>query len=336
MSSLLENISSDLMRAYAGLKSKKAPKKVLVYVESHDDQAFWRTILHEFENENLVFDIQLPSITTLAKNKGKALSRENDFLSLSTGTYLIICIDSDNDYLLQNKTAISEKINKSEYIFQTYSYSIENLRCFSESLHTLCVQSTKNDQKKIDIVLILKLYSVIVYKLFIWYMYFIYNNDYNTFTLTELTTLIKLLDNINIDDEGSSVLLTLKANVDSKIKNLETLFPNSIEHVNALADNLKTLGVTDENTYLFLQGHTIQDNVVLMLLKPLCNYLKKEKINEIKSKALHKNEMVSEINHYQNQYLPVELAVSLNTNFKSCFLYKKIEKDLQQYVSKLI
>ena len=86
MSTLLENLSSDLIRAYQGLKPKKTPQKVLVYVESHEDQAFWRSILHQFQTDELLFDIQLPSRATLAKNKSKALERTIDLLSLSIGT----------------------------------------------------------------------------------------------------------------------------------------------------------------------------------------------------------------------------------------------------------
>ena len=57
---LLDNLSADFMAAISKLQPKSAPQKVLVYVESDDDIAFWRDILSPFEQNKLRFDIQLP------------------------------------------------------------------------------------------------------------------------------------------------------------------------------------------------------------------------------------------------------------------------------------
>ena len=128
-STLKQNLSSEFINAYTRLLSKKAAKKVLVYVESDENIAFWYGLLRAYETTNLKFDLQLPSRTGLAKGKYQALQRRQDLLNLQVGAYLIICIDSDYDYLLQNKTPQSVLINSSDFILQTYAYSNENLRC---------------------------------------------------------------------------------------------------------------------------------------------------------------------------------------------------------------
>ena len=46
------------------------------------------------------------------------------------------------DYFLQSKI-----VNENIYIFQTYTYSIENYKCLAESLNRICRQITKENYK---------------------------------------------------------------------------------------------------------------------------------------------------------------------------------------------
>ena len=84
----------------------------------------------------------LPSATSLAK--GKKMVLMNTLNTAELGRSLIACVDSDYDFLLQGATNTSRKINRSRYIFQTYTYAIENYHCFAESLHEVCVQVRLN------------------------------------------------------------------------------------------------------------------------------------------------------------------------------------------------
>ena len=199
----------------------------------------------------------------------------------------------------------------------------------------LCVQSTKNDEKYIDLEHIISVYSKITFKLFIWYLYFVYNGDYERFPLSDFTSVVKIIDNVKISDEGASALFGLNTRVTSKVSELENLYPQYVTHVDDLIEVVKPLGLTDEYTYLFVQGHTIQDNVVLMFLKPLCKYLTSRKYKEIVDNASNSTELSVETNHYRNQLLDITNVVEVNTEFKHCFLYKEIESDLNNYISKL-
>ena len=71
--SLLDNLNSDLLAALTALLPKGSAQRVLVYVESHDDISFWRSILSPFERQGVNFDIQLPSHNTLQKGKTAVL-----------------------------------------------------------------------------------------------------------------------------------------------------------------------------------------------------------------------------------------------------------------------
>ena len=138
--SLRDNLTSSYFNAAHKLYSKKARRRIIAYVESYDDVAFWRTLLEEFEDDEHYFQVMLPSATSLAK--GKKMVLMNTLNTAELGRSLIACVDSDYDFLLQGATNTSRKINRNKYIFQTYTYAIENYHCFAESLHEVCVQAT--------------------------------------------------------------------------------------------------------------------------------------------------------------------------------------------------
>ncbi len=162
--SLKHNLTSAYFNAANKLYPKKARRRIVAYVESYDDVAFWRTLLAEFETDDYYFQVMLPSATSLAK--GKKMVLMNTLNTTELGKSLIACVDSDYDFLLQGKTNVSHKINSSPYIFQTYAYAIENFHCYAESLHEVCVQATLNDRMLIDFPAFLKRYSQIIYPLF--------------------------------------------------------------------------------------------------------------------------------------------------------------------------
>ena len=49
--SLRDNLTSAYLDAAHRMKSKKARRRIVAYVESYDDVAFWRTLLSEFEDD---------------------------------------------------------------------------------------------------------------------------------------------------------------------------------------------------------------------------------------------------------------------------------------------
>lgn len=327
--SLLDNLNSDLLAAYTALLPKGSAQQVLVYVESHDDISFWRSILLPFEKKGVNFDIQLPSQDTLEKGKTAVLEFAD-----RVGPNLILCVDSDYDYLLEETTKTSKLINQNPYIFQTYAYSIENLKCYSESLHLICTQSSKNDRKVFDFNDLMHRYSLVVYKLFLWSVHFSLKQDTTSFILTEFCETIKILDKVEVSDNFNSAFEGLKIRVTEKLHELETNYPNDVNEVELLATKLKSLGVFDVNTYLFIKGHTIKDKVVLVFLNPIVRHLKDEKEEEIKTKAKHNEELKNQLNLYKNQTISISLTLENNTEFKTCPLYLKIEGDLNRYVEK--
>ena len=105
---LKHSLSSDYLAAARLLSPKKKRKRVVVYVESYDDIAFWRDILKDFENDKRYFEVMLPANSrNLVHGKKSVLmqSLQNEQL----GENLIACVDSDYDFLLQGASDSSKQ-----------------------------------------------------------------------------------------------------------------------------------------------------------------------------------------------------------------------------------
>ena len=328
---LLENQNSNYFEAF-GSQHKKDTIIVLVYVESHDDIAFWNYILQDYKTDKIKFDIQLPSNDSLAKGKAKALERHTDLLTIGVGKRLIVCIDSDYDYLHQHKTEQSRLINQSKFIFQTYAYSIENLRCFSSGLHHVSVQVTNRTHDKIDFEELLKLYSKITYPLLLWSVFLENSEDSCSMRLTHFCNLIKLGGNVNIHEKGKRHLENLAEKITNHVIILETTFPHHIQSIKSLQTELIDLGLNSENAYLFIQGHTLHDDFVVPFLTSLSSVLRSEIEGTIMSQAIHQEQKNNDLAHYRSSLTEPEKALKTNTEYKSCFLYQKIKKDLDQFI----
>lgn len=327
---LVESLTSSYFDAANRLNSKKARRRIIAYVESYDDIAFWRTLLEEFEDDRHYFQVMLPSATSLAK--GKKMVLMNTLNTKELGKSLIACVDSDYDFLLQGATVTSRKINRSEYIFQTYTYAIENYHCFAESLHEVCVQATLNDRFVLDFEAYLKRYSEIVYPLFLWNVWFYRRRDTYTFPMYELHNCTALKE-INLKHPEQS-LEAVEQHVSQKLDELRKRFPRSVEQVAALGSELEPLGLIPATTYLYMQGHHVMDNVVMKLLIPVCTLLRREREQEIKRLAEHNEQFRNELTCYQNSQISVEIMLKKNVAYKKLYHYEWLRRDIEAYLSK--
>lgn len=328
MTSLIENANSKLIENYYLLHKKDSAIVVQVYVESYDDVAFWRDILQGYETETLKFHIQ-PAFNYEAR-KGKTAVL--DILSKNTGKFLLLCVDSDYDYLRKNCTTTSKLINESPYILQTYTYSIENWKCFSKSLHSVCVKATYNDDILINFDIFLEKYSSTIFELFCWSVYLNLREDDNRFTISQFCELIRIEKTPIVTDffnHGESLIQIIKTKVDDKLLELKSLYADYQINVDKL--KLEMPEVNETNCYLFIHGHTLFENVVLMFLNSLCNFLVHAKHQNISAFNINKNIKIQEHHEYKNQLKSVKDILEVNTDFKNCFLFEKIKNDIENY-----
>ena len=299
---LSENLTSLYLGAAQRLKPKTARRKIVVYVESYDDVFFWRTVLDDFEDDSRYFEIMLPSRSTLGKGKKLVLTNK---LGPQLGNYMIACVDADYDYLLQGATPTSRLINKNPFVFHTYAYAIENYQCYAATLHRVCVMATLNDRQIVDFESFMQEYSQIIWPLFVWSVWVYRWNHYREFTLTEFGNHVSFSD-INVFHPEQ----TLKT-------------------------ELLDLGVTPETTYLYIQGHTLFDNVISPLLDPVCILLRKEREREIRNLAEHDTQRQNELSCYQHSQNSVEDMLRKNVGFKDAPPYKLLERDIRRLLDRM-
>ena len=324
---LSENLTSLYLGAAQKLKSKTARKKIVAYVESYDDIFFWRTVLDEFEDEHCYFEIMLPSRSTLGKGKKLVLMNR---LGPQLGNYMIACVDADYDYLMQDATQTSRLVNRNPYVFHTYVYAIENYQCYAESLHRVCVMATLNDRQVVDFEGFMREYSCIIWPLFVWSVWVYRNDRYRDFTLSEFGTTVSF-NELNVY-HPELTLDYVRRKVNRKMSWLQRHFPEARKGYGPLKAELLQLGVTPETTYLYIQGHTLFDNVVSPLLIPVCILLRKEREREIKKLAEHEIQRQNELSCYQHSQNSVEEMLKKNVGFKNAPPYQQLRRDLAKLV----
>lgn len=331
MKRLTDNINSRYFEAADKLLPGKRRGRIVAFVESYDDVSFWRLLLGEFETADRYFQIMLPNRGGLTKGKKSALRSCIEHNGL--GNSLIACVDSDYDWLLQGTTQTSREIIESPFVIQTYTYAIENYQCWSGSLQQICVQCTLNDHRLIDFPAFMELYSKAVYPLFVWNVWFYRNKLHNQFSMQDLSVDIRL-KSVDVQ-RPQGAIIGVQERVSRKVRWLESHYANAVPEVAALRKELTTLGVTENNTYLFLQGHHLIENVIIKLLMPVCTVLRQEREAEIRRFAVHDQQYRNEISAYQHSQMGLAEAIRKNTHFRECEMYQRMREDVRRFLSTL-
>ena len=327
---LTDNLSSLYIGAANRLKPKKAKNRIVAYVESYDDISFWRSVFADFEDENFYFEVMLPSNKSLCKGKKSVLMNK---LGSRLGQNMVACVDSDYDYLLQGVTSTSRQINNSTYVFQTYAYAIENYQCYAESLHEACVMATLNDHPLVDFVGFMTMYSQIAYPLFIWSVWFYRQRNLNEFSLFDFCSFVRL-DKVSVR-QPEECLIAMDKRVKNKVRELEKRHSRALGEIEALKVELAYLGVHPDNTYMFIQGHHVMESVAMKILTPVCNALRREREEEIKRLAEHHTQFRNELTCYERSLLPVDVVLRKQVGFKDSPVYKKLEKDIREFLKRI-
>ncbi len=125
----------------------------------------------------------------------------------------------------------------------------------------------------------------------------------------------------------------MQKTVSAKLSELQTRFPHHIDRVEQLGTELERLGLTPDNTYLYIQGHHIMDYVVLKLLIPVCTVLRREREQEIKRLAGHDEQFRNELAGYENSQVNVSVMLKKNSGYKNLYLYQWLKEDIQEFLS---
>ena len=327
---LTDNINSQYFEAINKMTPKKARRRIVVYVESYDDVFFWRSVLGRYEDDKLTFDIMLPSRNQhLDRGKKAAISN----MLKGVGRDMIACVDADYDYILQGATEMSRQMLENPYIFHTYAYAIENFQCYAKGLHETCVMVTLNDHRIFNFERFLQSYSQTIWPLFVWHVVFLQRRKMTMhFDMCEFNKVV-VLPSVRIQNPKWAIEY-LSKKVRAKMFQLERRFPKLKDALPETERMLRDLGINDNNTYLYIQGHHLFDLVVSPVVQTVCDILRNEQENDIRDRAVHSEQARTEIACYENSLGKVKIMMKKNTYYQFSPEFQKILADVERYLEK--
>ena len=250
----------------------------IVHVEGSTDIYFWRKIFNQFYPQGKFEFVSYSK--SYHEGRGLGANASGSMHCLSYRNYLsdkfFVCIDSDERYLKQEPN-----INIKNYIFQTYTYSIENHYCFAPKLNYACVFAFGLDVKRylplltnnfFDYRKFLAEYSVTIYELFLWHMHFAEAEtcELGIIPFSNMVTIKGNLPYAQVKNHGEKLILRLREKVDAKTAKLRKTYPDvDIEKLKLL---YAKFGVKPDNVYLFIRGHNLM-SLVCKIGERCCEYL---------------------------------------------------------------
>ena len=248
------------------------------------------------------------------------------------GRDMIACVDADYDYLIQGRTHQSQKVLDSPYVFHTYVYAIENFQCYAPSLHNVCVSVTLNDHRIFDFREYFRLFSEALFPLFVWSIMLYRNGNYPRFSISDLN---RIADpgGFNVNNPEPSIN-NVKRKVHTRINELQRMFPDAKEEYLATKEDIKSLGVTPQTTYLYIQGHHLFDTVVSPMLSKVCNLLRQERQNEIYHASAHRTQKRNEMSCYENSLQDIKVMLKKNTGYMSSEQFRRVQEDIRNYLDR--
>lgn len=325
---LRDNLTSKYFEAANKLTSKNARRRIVAYVESYDDVFFWRTVLSRFENDSLYFQVMLPSrLNHLERGKKAVMMR---LLSQQVGHDMIACVDADYDYLIQGATETSREVLRNPYVFHTYAYAIENLQCYAPSLYEVCVATTLNDHAIFNIDEYLRQYSQAIFPLFVWSIWYYRSPNYKEFTISDFNHIIET-GNFNLQN-AERLIQNVRRKVGARIRQLQNANPDAKESYLAVKEDIKRLGVTPDTTYLYIQGHSLFDKIVVPMMKKICDLLIRERQNEIYQQSLHGTQRRNELSCYTKSTEDIRSMLKKNLGYMVAEPFRRIQADIERFL----
>lgn len=302
----------------------------MAYVESYDDIFFWRTVLGRFEDSTRYFEIMLPTRANRLE-RGKKAAIMSIIGNGKTGKDMIACVDADYDFLIQGCTPTSKTILGNPFVFHTYAYAIENMQCYAPTLHDICVAATLNDDRTVfDFETYMREFSLAIFPLFVWNIWFYRSPHYAQFTITDFLRCISL-SHFSLEHPEAS-LAWLRQKVAKKVHSLQRSNPDARESYQKVKEDIKRLGVDPAETYMYIQGHHLFDNVVSPIMKKVCQRLIRLRQTEISRQSIHSEQCRNELSCYASSISDAEFMLKKSVGYLTSAQCRSIMADLQRYI----
>ncbi|NOI36565.1 DUF4435 domain-containing protein [Vibrio cyclitrophicus] len=267
---------------------------VNIYVEGFDDKRFWGKV---FSEQGIArFNIDAVGVEAKANGKGTLLNLlKEDKIKL--GKYYLVCMDSDYD----NYYGLNQEVLSSEFCFQTYAYSIENLYYHPKGFLDLCCNIAGN-------------YTADNIPCF--------ESLIKDWSQQYYPSFVKLLE-AGSREEAKKLILN------AKHTGVELAPVVDISEVDCT--KFDEIGLKPDNLFLFYRGHNFEaqmkrlaNRAIIALNKPVIDKISQHQPKD-KKKAL--------IQECRKNVLDLETAVALR-NIPDSVCFPKIVSDIEIYKNK--
>jgi hypothetical protein len=327
-------------------------KKVALVEGLQPDESFWRDVFEFYTKEKISLDF--PFAEKAGKTSKSSLGPYYELLAEFSGRF-IICRDSDVEHLYDNE---KKALFETPYLFHTHAYSIENLKCVPKNLHKICLEITS---EAFDFKDFMSKYSNITYRfliIFLWLKeeadvlikikkeqkekdYSITQNKIQVLsqlweeskvrTLLKYDKMINPITNLNVywqdlqqkitDYEDKVKAELMRGGVFSNTQEIELKLTNCEQKYNSM--------LSKNETYYYLNGHILFDNVVVPLFKKV-----REALVLIRKGKLQ-GQLQSE---YANKVHSIDIHTRLGISYKeslyspstTCVMLEKIDADIHK------
>jgi len=225
-------------------------------VEDKVDIRFWEILLAPYTKQKKV---KFFPFVQKGKKRITGKSYIMRHISMASSTY-VLCVDSDLDYLLQRPN-----FDVHHYILQTYTYSWENHHCWHINLQSMWEKWQKN--KIFDFTIFLTSLGDIIYDALV-VLLTKKRLKHNGLTLDSMCNIINKNQANRKDDlknNGAELLSKIRTSYNALLNKTTS---EDERELTITRQHLLKFGVTSDNAYLYMQGHSIY-NLVCRIGKAL-------------------------------------------------------------------
>jgi len=316
---------------------------VTAYVEGLDDECFWRDVFRKYASSLRILFFSYSRDGKLKNGKPFVLNDEN---LRNAGKNLILCVDSDYDYLVGN-----QKLSN-PYVFHTYTYSIENYKLSPQGLTSIIQKAAipRDDQKIFSFEIFLSEYSKYIYPLFLYILFFekkkladiesgLSPNEIETEAFLENPHLNEMLcvkpSQVDALNNGKSCLEFIQTNVASLVAQLNEKYPE-IE-LSEVEEELEFKQISETEIFWYMRGHLLYNCVITIIMQALIKEYRQETINSYKTQC-DTTQREQKVKEYKNKVKDIDWKTLLYTNYFDCLTFdccptlKYIERDITAYL----
>ncbi|HAW0460478.1 TPA: DUF4435 domain-containing protein [Escherichia coli] len=311
------------LQAYTRQQSGNQPEaRGIMYVENPADRLFWEEVVSQVWPKSY-------SVKTFALSGKRELEKEYDKLNSS----YIVAVDSDFDFLCPERHENACKMNSNPYILHTFCYSRENYSCCVSSVAAVCQGLCYHTQSDHELVGALTKYSEIIFPALAVFS-FLHNQDLCKFKEDDFLAAIAIKP-----AEGERLLteeLKINNDVMSRLEQsvrtyVDRLCSEEDVDLNKCCKLLIDRQITPSGSYLFINGHYLQDKVIMPVLRMIKRKNRKNDINHIKTNCLGKQQRdkINEINNHFDKRCDLDTIMVHKTEFYSTVLFwEKVKEKL--------